>query len=194
MRTLTYLVATTLDGFIAAPDGSFDFFPMSEEYARVLTEDYPETFPTHVRDALGVTDPGTHFDTVVSGFSTYEVGPRSGYPSPYRHLEQYVVSTRLTEPPHPDVRLISTDPVAAVRELKARDGLGIYLCGGGKLASALISEIDELVLKQSPIVIGAGIGLFEGGFPAQRFELVRARTIDIGVTFATYRRAAEPPA
>ena len=104
MRTVTYLVATTLDGFIAAPDGSFDFFPMSEEYARVLTEDYAETFPTHVREALGVSDPGSHFDTVVSGFSTYDIGPRSGYPSPYRHLEQYVVSSRADRaaaPRHP---------------------------------------------------------------------------------------------
>jgi dihydrofolate reductase len=188
MRTLTYLAAVTLDGYIAAPDGSFDFFPMSEEYARLVAEEYPETMPTHVRSALGITAPGTRFDTVVSGFATYDVGPRSGFPSPYSHLEQYVVSTRLEAPPHPEIKLIRADPVAAVRELKAADGKGIYLCGGGRLASALVAEIDELILKQSPVVIGAGIGLFAEGFDPQRFTLVEARTIDIGVTFATYRR------
>jgi dihydrofolate reductase len=188
MRTLTYLAAVTLDGYIAAPDGSFDFFPMSEEYARLVAEEYPETMPTHVRSALGITAPGTRFDTVVSGFATYDVGPRSGFPSPYSHLQQYVVSTRLEAPPHPEIKLIRADPVAAVRELKAADGKGIYLCGGGRLASALVAEIDELILKQSPVVIGAGIGLFAEGFDPQRFTLVEARTIDIGVTFATYRR------
>jgi dihydrofolate reductase len=188
MRTLTYFVAATLDGFIAAPDGSFDFFPYSEEYAEVIASEYPETMPTHVRQAVGVTAEGTRFDTVVSGFATYDVGPKSGFPSPYSHLQQYVVSRRLSEPPHPDIRLISSDPVTAVRELKAQPGKGIYLCGGGKLAAALISEIDELVIKRSPITIGAGIGIFEGAHAPQQFTLTDARTIDIGVTFASYRR------
>ena len=189
VRNLTYFVAVTLDGFIAGPDGSFDFFPFSQQYEDLVTSDYPETLPSHFRQALGVNAEGRRFDTVVSGFATYEVGLRSGFPSPYNHLRQYVVSTRLTSPPHPDIEVINSDPVAAVRELKAEDGLGIYLCGGGKLAAALVSEIDELVLKQSPIVIGAGIPLFEGGFDPQRFALVDSRSIDIGVTFASYRRA-----
>jgi dihydrofolate reductase len=189
MRTLTYFVAATLDGFIAAPDGSFDFFPVSEEYLKLIVDDYPETLPSHVRAAMGVTAAGNTFDTVLSGFSTYEVGPRAGIPSPYAHLRQYVVSTRLTEPPHPDISLISADPVAAVQQLKSEDGLGIYLCGGGKLAAALVSEIDELIIKQSPIVIGAGIGLFEGGIAPHAFERVESRALGNGVTFTTYRRS-----
>ncbi|MET1005402.1 MAG: dihydrofolate reductase family protein [Propionibacteriaceae bacterium] len=189
MRSLTYFVAATLDGFIAAPDGRYDFFPMSDEYLKLIVEEYPETLPSHVRAALGVTALGTRFDTVVSGFATYDVGPKAGFPSPYAHLQQYVVSTRLTEAPHPDVHVINDDPVVAVQQLKSQDGRGIYLCGGGKLAATLVSEIDELIIKQSPIVIGAGIGLFEGGFPPQQFELVESRTVDGGATFATYRRS-----
>lgn len=190
MRNLSYFVAVTLDGFIAAPDGSFDFFPFSRQYQELVVSDYPETLPTHIRTALGVTDMGRHFDTVVSGFATYDVGPKSGFPSPYSHLRQLVVSTRLASPPHPDIEVISSDPLAAVRQLKAEDGLGIYLCGGGRLAAALITEIDELVLKVSPMVIGAGVPLFARGFPPQQFVLAESRTIDIGVTFATYRRSA----
>lgn len=188
---MTYFVAATLDGFIAGPDGQFDFFPFSDEYAEVVVRDYPETLPTHLRDALGVTAEGTRFDTVISGFATYDVGPRTGYPSPYGHLVQYVVSTRLAEPPHPDIRVISSDPVTAVRELKAGPGAkGIYLCGGGKLASALVSEIDELIVKRSPIVIGAGIPMFDGGVSPQGFAPTHSETIDIGVSFQTYRKVA----
>lgn len=191
MRSLTYFVAATLDGFIAGPDGQFDFFPFSDEYAEVVVRDYPETLPTHVRQALGVTAEGTRFDTVISGFATYDVGPKTGYPSPYGHLVQYVVSTRLTEPPHPDIRLISSDPVSAVRDLKAGPGTkGIYLCGGGKLASALASEIDELIIKRSPIVIGAGIPMFDGALPPLGFAPTYSQTIDIGVSFQAYRRVA----
>jgi len=187
MRSLTYFVATTLDGFIAGPDGRYDFFEMSEAYLQLIVEEYPETLPSHVRAALGVTAPGTRFDTVISGFATYDVGPKAGFPSPYSHLEQYVVSTRLDAAPHPDIQLISGDPVAAVRRLKSRPGRGIYLCGGGKLAAALVTEIDELVIKRSPIVIGAGISLFDGGVPLQRFEPVESRSVDGGATFAAYR-------
>jgi len=189
MRTLTYFVAVTLDGFIAAPDGSFDFFPLSDEYHQHVVEHYPETLPSHVRAALGVTAIGTRFDTVVSGFATYDIGPRAGFPSPYSHLRQYVVSTRLAEPPHPDVRLIGSDPVAAVRALKAEEGKGIYLCGGGRLAATLAPEIDELVVKRSPITIGAGIPMFAGPVPRQQWRLADSHTIDIGVTFATYHPA-----
>ena len=190
MRRLTYFVAVTLDGFIAAPDGNADFFAPSDKYLQVIAEDYPETLPSHVRDALGVTAGGTRFDTVISGFATYQIGPDAGFPSPYRHLEQFVVSSRLREPPHPEVSLISTDPAGAVSDLKSRPGLGIYLCGGGKLASALVTEIDELIIKRSPIVIGAGIGLFAGGFDVQRFVPTESRRVDIGVTFDSYIRAS----
>jgi dihydrofolate reductase len=188
---MTYFVAATLDGFIARPDGQFDFFPFSDEYADVVARDYPETLPTHLRQALGVTAEGTRFDTVISGFATYDVGPRTGYPSPYGHLVQYVVSTRLTEAPHPDIRLVSSDPLTAVKDLKAGPGTkGIYLCGGGKLASTLAPEIDELIIKRSPIVIGAGIPMFDGPVPLQRFEPTHSATIDIGVSFQTYRRVS----
>jgi dihydrofolate reductase len=194
MRSLTYFVAATLDSFIAAPDGQFDFFPFSDEYAEVVVRDYPETLPTHIRQALGVTAEGTRFDTVISGFATYDVGPQTGYPSPYSHLIQYVVSSRLTEPLHPDIRVVSSDPLTAVRDLKAGPSTkGIYLCGGGKLASALVSEIDELIIKRSPIVIGAGIPMFDGGVPLQEFAPMHSETIDIGVSFQTYRKVVIGP-
>ena len=188
MRSLTYLVACSLDGFIAAPDGSIDAFPTSDEYAAYVLQHFPETVPTHLRSVLGVTGPGRQFDTVVSGYRTYAVGPDTGHPSPYSHLEQHVVSRRLRTPPHPDIHLIADDPVAAVRRLKARDGAGIYLCGGGRLAATLVGEIDRLVLKRCPIVLGAGIPLFAGPFDPVAFAPVDCHTIDIGVSFVTYER------
>ena len=35
---------------------------------------------------------------------------------------------------------------------------------------------------------GAGIPRFDGAHPPQQFSVTGARTIDVGVTFATYRR------
>jgi dihydrofolate reductase len=36
------------------------------------------------------------------------------------------------------------------------------LCGGARLAGALYDEIDELVLKVNPVVLGTGTPLFRG--------------------------------
>ncbi|MCG6499336.1 dihydrofolate reductase family protein [Kitasatospora sp. A2-31] len=55
----------------------------------------------------------------------------------YPHLRHYVFSRSLTGSPDAAAEVVSTDPLAKVRELKAHDGKGIWLVGGGELAGAL---------------------------------------------------------
>ena len=93
MRKLTYFIACTVDGFIAREDGSFDFFPMTGEHLPHIVVEYPETIPGHLRGALGVQGGNRHFDTVIMGRSTYEVGRAIGITSPYPHLRQFVAET-----------------------------------------------------------------------------------------------------
>jgi dihydrofolate reductase len=163
MRKLIYYVACTVDRFIARPDGSFDCFPAEGEHIAGLIESFPETVPGHLRGALGVRAANRHFDAVLMGRRTYEVGLAAGVTSPYPHLEQYLFSRTMTEAPDPGVELVPGDAVARVRRLKGQEGKGIWLCGGGDLAAALFPEIDELILKVNPLVLGAGIPLFAGG-------------------------------
>ena len=54
MRRLTYFIASTIDGFIARKDGTFDFFPMTGEHLPYIVAEFPETIAGHLRDALGV--------------------------------------------------------------------------------------------------------------------------------------------
>ncbi|MFD6351807.1 dihydrofolate reductase family protein [Nocardia tengchongensis] len=191
MRKLTYFVAATIDGFIATDDGSVDFFPVGGDHGPAIIAQYPETLPTKVRQVLGVDKPCQNFDTVIMGRKTHDFGVRTGTSSPYAHLRQFVVSTTLPEQPDPDVELIAADPLTRVRELKREKGLGIWLCGGGELAQALLPEIDQVFLKLYPIVLGQGRPLFGagGGLPEPaKFRVLTSRIFEDGVAFIKYSR------
>ncbi|TLW91660.1 dihydrofolate reductase [Saccharomonospora piscinae] len=190
MRKLTYLVAATIDGYITDPGGANpDFFVLDGEHAQPLRDEYPEIIPTHAREMLGLGGkPNRHFDTVLQGRHSYEIGLREGITNAYRHLRSIVFSTTMTDSPDSTVELVRTDPLTRVRELKREEGAGIWLCGGGTIAAALRDEIDELVVKLHPVVAGDGIPLFHGGgFAPQRYELADSAAYGSGVVVLTYR-------
>ncbi|NED98266.1 dihydrofolate reductase [Phytoactinopolyspora alkaliphila] len=189
MRKLIYYVASTIDGFIAGPDGSYDFYGTNGEHSNQLLEEYPETIPVHARQALGVDPANRSIDTVLEGRGAYEVGLREGITNAYPHLRHYVFSRTMTSSPDPTVELVGSDPVAKVRELKQESGLDIWLCGGSELAGVLRPEIDELHVKIYPVVAGAGMSLFGGArFAPQRFQPARSRVYDDGLVFVVYER------
>ncbi|SFQ55224.1 Dihydrofolate reductase [Amycolatopsis arida] len=194
MRTLTYFVATTIDGFIADPAGNNPAEPggiMGDggDHIDAIVAEYPEILPTPAREALGVTAENRLFDTVLEGRGSYEIGLRAGITNAYRHLRHIVFSRTIAESPDPTVEITSDDPLSRVKELKQEDGGGIWLVGGGRLAQALRPEIDQLIVKLNPVAIGSGIPLFGGEFRPQKYRLTATRVFDSGVVFLTYVRA-----
>lgn len=193
MRKLVYYVAVTLDGFIAGPDGGdpsgAEFFPITPDLIEFLVANYPETLPGPARDAMGLAGPGAHFDTVIEGRASYELGLAAGLDDAYPHLRHLVVSRTLGERTDLPVEIVASDPLTRVRELKSEDGLDIWLVGGGTLAHALLPEIDRLVLKVNPSVIGSGIGLFAGEFTQASFAPVSQVDLAGGVRVITLDRA-----
>ena len=186
MRTLTYFVATTLDGFIARESGAWDGFIPEGDHIDDQIASLPETIPGHMRAPLGIDAPNRRFDTVLMGRGTYEPGLAIGAPSPYAHLQQYVFSTTV-EAAAPDVHYVRGDALEVVRELKQRPGLGIWLCGGGKLAAALLPEIEEVELKQHPVLFHRGIPLFDGVGDDVRLARTSIHAYESGVTLQRYR-------
>ncbi|MFF8608516.1 dihydrofolate reductase family protein [Streptomyces sp. NPDC015346] len=193
MRKLTYFVACTIDGFIGDPkgDATSTYQYVAGEYLEYMRTEFPETFPAHGWEMLGV-DPDSEnqrFDTVIQGLNSYRIGLDVGITSPYSHLRELVATRSLTESPDPNVELIADDLVGRVRELKAEDGpLGIWLCGGSTIAGELIDEIDELIIKTYPQVYGSGMPMFGADFEPRDFELGAVRTFDNGVLVRTYTR------
>ncbi len=186
MRKLVYYVACTADGFIARENGTFDCFLMEGEHFADLFTSFPETVPSHLREPLGVSAPNQHFDAVLMGRATYEVGIPLGVTSPYPHLKQYLFSRSLKVSPDRGVELVSTDALLKVRELKRESGKDIWLCGGGELAAELFSEIDQLILKVNPVVIGKGIPLFRREVKPTNLNLVESKRYSNGFMMNTY--------
>jgi len=189
MRDLVYYVAASIDGFIAGPNGETDAFPIEGDHMTVLLGEFADAVPSHVAGPLGIEQTGDVFDTVLMGWNTYQVAASVGIASPYAHLRQYVFS-RSERDETDAVTITAEDPRLVVQRLKAEPtGSAIWLCGGGELASGLIGEIDRLVIKVNPVLLGAGIPLFGTAAPAEAsFDLVRSRSFESGVVVNEYRR------
>lgn len=190
MRDLVYYVATSIDGFIADPDGDFSAFGQDPATLAALFAMYPETCPAHAREALGITAPPRRFDTVIMGSRTHQPALDAGLTSAYPHLRQIVVTHR-DVPDDPTVETADGDVAALIRDLKARPGANLWLCGGGDLAGQLVDEIDELQVKVNPVVLGAGIPLFSGLTSPRPWRHIESRSLPAGVVLSTYRRADE---
>jgi dihydrofolate reductase len=192
MRKLVYLVASTIDGFVAGPDRSDPsgtVFELEGDHAEPLMREYPEMVPHHIRPLVGMENvENRHFDTVLEGRVSYVMALEQGVTNAYPHMRHYLYSTTLTESADPGVELVNTDPVEHVRRLKAEDGMDIWLCGGGSLAGTLRDEIDEIHLKLNPVVLGSGTPMVDAGFAIDRYTLAETRPFGSGVVLLRYLR------
>ncbi|MGW0788995.1 hypothetical protein ACWD04_12235 [Streptomyces sp. NPDC002911] len=59
------------------------------------------------------------------GLGAYRPGFDHGFPSPYAHLRQYVVSSTLEPDVDPAVTVVPGGPLALVRELKREEDTGL---------------------------------------------------------------------
>ncbi|MGB3640427.1 MAG: dihydrofolate reductase family protein [Rivularia sp. (in: cyanobacteria)] len=171
MRKLKYYVASSIDGFIARKDGSFNDFVFEGE----VVNDYIESFKL--------------FDIVLMGRKTYEVGLKEGKTNPYPMMKSYVFSRSMKESPDEKVKLVSENGIELVRSLKNEARKDIYLCGGANLATTLFAEnlIDEIILKVNPFVMGSGIPLFGEVIKPTSLELTESKIYESGVILLNYQ-------
>lgn len=178
MRRLIYHVATTLDNFIAHPDGTTDgFLPTG----------------TFIRDFL---DSIKTYGVILMGRKTYEYGFQFGlqkgqpaYAEINPELMNYVFSKTMEFEPTDRVQLVRGDEATFVGQLKAQEGKPIWLCGGGELAGKLLDAhlIDELIIKLNPVVFGEGIRLFGSSKSNVNLTLTDCKPYENGLIRLTYR-------
>jgi dihydrofolate reductase len=144
-RRVRYQVAVSLDGFIAGPNGEYDWIVMD---------------PSIDFNALY-----KEFDTVVMGRKTYDVTAAQGGDGAMPGLEVLVFSRTLPPATSPGVRIVNDDPGDVIAELKKKPGRDIWIFGGGSLLRSLLDAgvVDTIEVAVMPVLLGAGIPLVQPG-------------------------------
>jgi dihydrofolate reductase len=188
----------TLDGVVQAPggpkedtDGDFAHGGWSRPYFD------PETMGG-AWDAVM-----QRADAMLFGRRTWQVAAsawpqQSGDPFSDRinAITKYVASRTLSEDDmtwNGSTLLGGDDAIGAVRELREREGRGVFVLGSASLAAQLVEHdlVDEYVLMIEPILVGGGKRVFPSDGRARPLELVSATTAKTGVLVCTYRRARD---
>jgi dihydrofolate reductase len=144
-KRLRYQVAASLDGFIAGPNGEYDWIVMDRaiDFAALYKE----------------------FDTAVMGRKTYQMMTAQGGSGAMPGLEVVVFSRTLPAATHRGVRIYNDHPRDVVAALKAKSGRDIWLFGGGSLFRSLLDAglVDTVEVAVMPVLLGTGIPLLPPG-------------------------------
>jgi dihydrofolate reductase len=176
MRQVTFGGANSLDNFIARNDGAVDWLRWSDETAQLMAEFWPT------------------IDTVVMGRKTYDVARRMAAKGEVpdaatRGVTTYVCSRTLPAGDRDGATFVREDAADFVRRLKAQDGKGICVMGGGELARSLFEAglIDRVGLNIQPVLLGAGVPLFHAMTRQIDLEFEACRPFRNGCISVTYR-------
>ncbi|MBA4053794.1 MAG: dihydrofolate reductase [Marivirga sp.] len=168
MRKIILNLAVSLDGYIAGPNGEYDWCLTDADY--------------------GMTDFLSSVDATLMGGKSYrlllEYGP------PYPEFINYVFTRTEKSSPYTNVELLSNDIPSFVTKLKKKDGKNIWLFGGAEIIHILRTHdlIDELILSVHPVLLGDGLSLFKKLKARKQFKLVDSITYPSGLVQITYKK------
>jgi dihydrofolate reductase len=186
MRSVTYSMGASLDGYIVGPDGGFDW-----------TEPDQDVFRFWIDEIRGV-------DVHLLGRRLYETmlywetadqhqslgDAELEWAALWKPLPKVVFSTTLSEV-QGNARLASGGLAAEIERLRAEPGEGEIAIGGATLAAeaAALDLIDEYRVMVHSVLVGGGISYFPQRERRVDLELVETRTFSSKVVYLRYRVA-----
>ena len=158
MRRVVYSVAMSLDGFIAGPNGEYDWITMDPAI--------------NWKAFMG------RFDTMLLGRKTYQISAGSG-PS-MKSMKTVVFSRTLTLPRNSRATVVRDNAAEFVAGLKQESGKDMWLMGGGVLFRSLLDsgQVDAVEVGLIPILLGKGIPFLPPTDQRQKLELKKAEKLE----------------
>lgn len=180
-RKLKLQVQTTVDGFVAGPEGQLDW----------MTRDLDEGVIARIVQITDTSDTILLGRKMTDGFIQYWEAVQPDSP-------EYVFARKMVDTPKivfsktlqrvagKNVRVENGDLVQAVNQLKAQRGKDIVVYGGAGFVSALIKHdlIDELNIFVNPVAIGRGMRIFTD---RKALRLASSTAYSSGVVINTYQ-------
>jgi dihydrofolate reductase len=170
--TVSVFVGTSVDGFIARKNGSFDFLPADGG------------------EPHGYEEFMASVDALVIGRNTFDV-VRAMPAWPYGQKRVIVLSSHavnLSDVRDGVVEHMAGSPEEIVAKLNASGAKHLYVDGGITIQRFLRAGlVDRLIITRVPVLIGEGIPLF-GPVPRDvRLEHVSTQTFRSGMVKSEYR-------
>lgn len=184
MRSVTYSMGVSLDGYVVGPDGGFDWTPPDEEVFRFATDE--------VREA-GVHLLGRRLYETMLYWETVDQNPSLDFPTlefatVWKALPKVVFSTTLSAV-RGNARLASGGLAEEIERLRAEPGDGNIAIGGAALAAEAAASglIDEYRARVYPVLVGGGIPFFPQHERRVDLELLETRTFSSRALYLRYR-------
>lgn len=172
---ITVHMVSSLDGFIARPDGDVSWMHTTDHYENGKTLGQEE-----------ITDFLSRIDCYVMGARTYEHALKLGWP--YGEKPVIVVSSKALVNSKENVEFYSGSLTHLANRLKT-DHAEIWMVGGAELTSAFIHEnlADKIVVSILPVILGSGIPFFKNLEKELKLSLQDSVTYKDGMVELTYR-------
>jgi dihydrofolate reductase len=190
MGKLVLFMHTSVDGFVAGPNGEMDWINVDEEIF-----DY----------AAGRTNEA---DTALYGRVTYQM-MESYWPTAadqpqatkhdvdhskwYNRVVKVVISRTMQGQNLPNTKIISDNLATEINKLKAGTEKDILIFGSPTAVHSLMAEnlIDDFWLFVNPLLLGQGIPLFKDIRVRTKLKLAANHAFSSGVTCLHYERNPE---
>lgn len=174
MRRIRYSVAMSLDGFIAGPQGEYDWIPNEPEI------DWGAFM--------------ARFDTILMGRRSYEAALAAPAGNGLPDMATYVFSRTLRPEDHPDVTIVGPDLEPVMEDLRRRrGGKDIWLFGGGELFRSLLARgyVDVVEVGLVPVLLGRGVPFLPGLDTRAELRLTDTQRYPTGIMLLTYEVARD---
>lgn len=184
MRSVTYSMNVSLDGYIVGPDGGFDWTEPDAEVFRFWIDEIRQV-DVHL---LGrrLYETMLYWETADQDSSLDDA--QLEWAALWNPLPKVVFSRTLTSV-QGNARLASGGLAEEIERLRSEPGEGEIALGGATLAAQAAASglIDEYRAIVYPVLIGGGIPFFPRDERRVDLELVETRTFSSGVVLLRHR-------